>query len=396
VVRGEATEHSDLDVVVVHRHLPEGAYRESFHYRGWPVEAFVHDPLTLEDFYALNRSEGVPSLVTMVVAGIPFPAPSDFSAQVQHRAAEAFLDGPAPWSAREIERARYAITDLCDDLRSPRTPAEAWASAALLHGRLAEFYFRARGLWSAKGKAIPRRLTQVDPALASRFDSREPSEMVGLAESILEPFGGLLFDGFRSGADEVAAPVCWTAQLPDVATPRLRLRLAGQDDCSAVVAYFRDNRVRLAATDPPRSEEFYTEAYWKIYLGQIRQECLQDQSLRLFMFLRSGQVVGTLGFSQMHRGPFQACYLGYSVDGDHEGQGLMSEALRAALGYVFDTLNYHRVMANYLPDNVRSARLLEKIGFVVEGRAAQYLMIDGQWRDHVLTSLTNPAWRPLS
>jgi ribosomal-protein-alanine N-acetyltransferase len=46
-------------------------------------------------------------------------------------------------------------------------------------------------------------------------------------------------------------------------------------------------------------------------------------------------------------------------------------------------------MANYRPQNERSARLLERLGFTREGLAKDYLFIDGAWRDHVLTSLTN-------
>ena len=50
-------------------------------------------------------------------------------------------------------------------------------------------------------------------------------------------------------------------------------------------------------------------------------------------------------------------------------------------------------MANYQPTNVRSGRLLERLGFVREGYARHHLLIDGAWRDHVLTALLNPSWR---
>lgn len=39
-----------------------------------------------------------------------------------------------------------------------------------------------------------------------------------------------------------------------------------------------------------------------------------------------------------------------------------------------------------------SARLLERLGFVKEGYAREYLHIDGAWRDHVLTARTNPGF----
>jgi len=47
------------------------------------------------------------------------------------------------------------------------------------------------------------------------------------------------------------------------------------------------------------------------------------------------------------------------------------------------------VMANYRPENERSHRLLQRLGFEQEGRARSYLNIDGRWRDHILTSLIN-------
>src|SRR3954468_19644562 len=42
VVRGEDTDTSDLDLVVVYERI-DAAFRDSFIYAGWPVEAFVHD-----------------------------------------------------------------------------------------------------------------------------------------------------------------------------------------------------------------------------------------------------------------------------------------------------------------------------------------------------------------
>jgi ribosomal-protein-alanine N-acetyltransferase len=47
-------------------------------------------------------------------------------------------------------------------------------------------------------------------------------------------------------------------------------------------------------------------------------------------------------------------------------------------------------MANYMPENERSANLLKKLGFEREGFARSYLKIAGRWRDHVLNSLLNP------
>ena len=49
-----------------------------------------------------------------------------------------------------------------------------------------------------------------------------------------------------------------------------------------------------------------------------------------------------------------------------------------------------RLQANHVPENERSARVLERLGFEREGYARDYLFIGGRWRDHVLTALLHP------
>lgn len=184
---------------------------------------------------------------------------------------------------------------------------------------------------------------------------------------------------------------------PVLQTPRLELRLPAPDAAARVVRYFRENEEHLAPWSPPTPPGFYSEGFWRSRLRGARDELRAGSSLRLFLFPRGepeGPVLGTVNFTQIFRGPFQACYLGYGLGARSEGHGLMQEALGAALEHVFRVVGLHRVMANHLPGNERSARLLRRLGFVVEGYARDYLFVGGAWRDHVLTSLTNPDPRP--
>ncbi len=68
----------------------------------------------------------------------------------------------------------------------------------------------------------------------------------------------------------------------------------------------------------------------------------------------------------------------------------MRELCRHTISYAFDELRLNRIMANYMPSNHRSDVLLQRLGFSKEGAAKKYLKINGQWEDHVLTSLLNP------
>lgn len=125
-----------------------------------------------------------------------------------------------------------------------------------------------------------------------------------------------------------------------------------------------------------------------------QKEITDNQAVRLFIFKKDqlDSIIGICHFTQIFRGSFQACYLGYKIDYAYEGKGLMYEALQTAIQYLFENLYLHRIMANYMPANIRSAKLLNRLGFVIEGYAKEYLFINHRWEDHVLTALINQNW----
>lgn len=176
-------------------------------------------------------------------------------------------------------------------------------------------------------------------------------------------------------------------------TPRLWLCLPDVDWAPVVADFQRRNRAHFAPWDPPRAEAYYSDGFWHDALAKGRQDCVHEQSLRLFLIpkARPQTVIGFANFSNIMRGPFQACYLGYGLDAQATGSGLMTEALQAAVDAVFAGLKLHRIMANYVPENERSARVLQRLGFTIEGLARDYLYINGRWRDHVLTAKVHPA-----
>jgi hypothetical protein len=214
IVRGEGTPFSDLDLVVVYAQLP-CAYRESFRCGGYPVEAFVHDPETLEYFFLeVDRPSGVPALPQMVGRNRD-PGPSEMSRELKRRAAAVIEAGPPVLDSENERRMRYVVSDLLDDLRAPRSHEELIGAGARLYEQLADYHLRRRGLWSAKGKAIPRALRQADAALgavycdafAELFARGDPQAVIRLAEDLLRGSGGPLFDCFRA-----EAPPAWRRQ----------------------------------------------------------------------------------------------------------------------------------------------------------------------------------------
>lgn len=182
---------------------------------------------------------------------------------------------------------------------------------------------------------------------------------------------------------------------PALRTERLIVRLAEIDDVPAIVQFFTENRAHLAPSRPTMDPPFFTEGFWRAQVFAARAEFDADRSVRLFLFdaAEPGVVAGSVNFTNMVRGGAQLCALGYGLARTYEGKGLMTEALRTAIRYVFDDLNFHRIQANYVPRNERSGRLLRRLGFMVEGYARDFIMLNGVWEDHILTSLVNPDWR---
>jgi len=190
----------------------------------------------------------------------------------------------------------------------------------------------------------------------------------------------------------------------EITTARLRLVAGDPALAPAVCEFQRRNRRHFARWDPPTAESFYTlEAQAaRVALGLSAFD--NDTAYRWWLVdaTRAGgarmpssevEVIGSLHFSQVARGAFQSAMLGYALDEAHVGRGLMNEAIVAGLAEVFSPrVNLHRVQAAYRPENVRSGRVLERLGFRKEGLAPEYLYIDGAWRDHIVTSLRNPAF----
>lgn len=156
------------------------------------------------------------------------------------------------------------------------------------------------------------------------------------------------------------------------------------------------NRRFLAPYEPSRPAADFTRA--GVEAG-IREMVAARSAGTAYPFcIRSGgTLVGRLTLSQVFRKAFQSCYLGYFVGEEHNGRGYATRAVELAVRHAFDELGLHRVQANVMTSNARSARVLEKAGFRKEGVALRYLRIAGRWEDHDMYAITveDVAGRPI-
>ncbi|CAM3878120.1 Putative ribosomal N-acetyltransferase YdaF [Vibrio aerogenes CECT 7868] len=171
------------------------------------------------------------------------------------------------------------------------------------------------------------------------------------------------------------------------------IRTARVDDARMITKYFCHNKEFLRPWEPQREPGFFEHKGWTqklMKLEELRQLGLGYYILILDM--PSNQMLGTISFSQMTRFPLYGCFVGYSLAEDAQGKGVMTRALKMACRYMFQVQKLHRISATYMPFNHRSEAVLKRVGFEYEGTAKDYLLINGKWQDHHITSLINQDW----
>ena len=179
--------------------------------------------------------------------------------------------------------------------------------------------------------------------------------------------------------------------LPCIETARCRLKLLEPHQAEIMARFRQENRLHLESWEPTRTPEFFTPAFWEIQLRIALKDFRLGNSVCFAITdLAETEVMGVCNYTNIIRGTFLSCHLGYALASRHESQGIMYEVLQTSLDYIFEEIRLHRVMANYLPRNQRSGDLLKRLGFKIEGQAEAFLKINGRWEDHVLTARLNP------
>ena len=99
-------------------------------------------------------------------------------------------------------------------------------------------------------------------------------------------------------------------------------------------------------------------------------------------------LIGQLTVSGIALGSARWGQIGYWIDQQYAGRGIVPTAVCLATDYAFTTMGLHRMEIAIRPENGKSLRVVEKLGFRHEGLRPRYLHIDGDWRDHEVFVLT--------
>lgn len=112
-----------------------------------------------------------------------------------------------------------------------------------------------------------------------------------------------------------------------------------------------------------------------------------ETSLRYFIIFE-GSVAGGISVSNIVKGPFRSCTIGYWLGAPYTGRGLARDALTLLSHFIFKAVKLHRCEANIMPRNKPSIALVKALGFRHEGTALRYLRINNVWEDHIRWGFT--------
>ena len=102
-----------------------------------------------------------------------------------------------------------------------------------------------------------------------------------------------------------------------------------------------------------------------------------------------------IGFVRLELTGVKAAKLGLAIHFDHWRKGYALDAAHTLMAYAFDKLGLHRITAAVGPANSASLALVERLGFVQEGRLRDHVFTNGAWRDSVLFSILEDEFRGL-
>jgi ribosomal-protein-alanine N-acetyltransferase len=143
-------------------------------------------------------------------------------------------------------------------------------------------------------------------------------------------------------------------------TARLILREPESGDVDLLRAYHAKNAERFARWNPLPGDDPRVHAGW---VEARRAEAQSGKPATFLAFARGArEIAGIVSLTSFGTDPPSAT-LSYSIDGALEGAGYAFEVVGAVVAYAFDELRLERISAQFDPENVRSGRLLERLGF---------------------------------
>lgn len=173
-----------------------------------------------------------------------------------------------------------------------------------------------------------------------------------------------------------------------ILTERLILRRYTHEDVPDVFAFVSDPAVDRATPEIEKS----MDGVQKYIEQQNRYAPFQlNQCFDLAIERRAdGKVIGLLSLVRKEQ---EQGEIGWALGAAYRGEGYATEAAGALMSYAFAHLRLHRISATTSGDNVRSWKVMERLGMRFEGRLREAASVDGQRQDTLIYGILAHEWQ---
>jgi ribosomal-protein-alanine N-acetyltransferase len=170
---------------------------------------------------------------------------------------------------------------------------------------------------------------------------------------------------------------------PQLETGRLVLRNMVIDDAPEIFFLRSDNDVmRYIDREPAKTIKDAEDL-----INKITTDINANEAVMWAISLKEDpkKLIGTICLWHFQKEHFRG-ETGYMLHPLHWRKGIMKEALIKILDYGFNALNLHSVEAHISPENIASATLLERTGFVREAYFKESFHFRGKFLDTAVYS----------
>ncbi len=173
-------------------------------------------------------------------------------------------------------------------------------------------------------------------------------------------------------------------------TKRCILRPFEKNDLEDFYAYAKNPHVGPNAGWPPHNNIEESK--------RILDSFIESEEVWALIYKDNNKLIGSIGLHKDHlRSAPDVKMLGYVLSEDYWGMGIMPEAAAAALDYAFELFDISFVTIHHYSNNIRSKRVIEKLGFQYEGTLRHCSkLFDGTIHDLVCYSMSREEWQDIS
>jgi ribosomal-protein-alanine N-acetyltransferase len=176
---------------------------------------------------------------------------------------------------------------------------------------------------------------------------------------------------------------------PTIETDRLLLRPLTMADEEAVYSYGRDPEVTKYMSFETHNSIEDSRTFLRLVATQYANH--EPSSLGI-IFKEKNLLIGSIGYLNWSN-DHKRIEIGYVLLRDYWNKGIISEAVKALVDYLFDKSDLVRIEARCLKENTASARVMEKIGMQCEGILRKQLFAKGEYHDMKIYSILRDEWR---